>query len=104
MSQETNNALGERIARLEEMQRAAANRAAEDRSDMKEKIAELRDDIATVKTDVSAISASIKTAVDQITGGRKTLHFLYWIGGASVVVAGYATGLFKWLSAMPLPR
>lgn len=104
MSQETNNALGERIARLEEMQCASANRAAEDRSEMKEKISELRDDIATVKTDVSAISTSIKTAVDQITGGRKTLHALWIVGIAMSGLVAWASGLLKTVANMPLPR
>lgn len=86
--QETNNAIGERIARLEVMQKQATDRAAEDRAEMKQQIADMRKDI-------EGVTETMKSAVDQITGGRKVLRALWIVGGVALGVLSWASGLLK---------
>lgn len=93
MAQETNNSLGERIRALEVMQKAAADRSAEDRAEMKVQIAALRNDIEEV-------TGAIKSAVDQIAGGRKVLHALYVTGTGLAIVTAWASGLLKWVAGI----
>lgn len=99
MTQETNNALGERLARLEANQKNAAERAAEDRATIKEQMAKMHADLAEAKEAISEVTDTLRSAVDQIKGGRKVLHALYVTGAALAVVTAWASGLIKTLAA-----
>lgn len=92
---ETTSQLGERIARLEALQKTAAERAAEDRAQMKEALAEVREDIAAVNKSVGEVTDTLKSAVDQITGGRKVLHALWIVGGIVAGVMAWASGMLQ---------
>ncbi|MFN6950999.1 MAG: hypothetical protein ACK4NE_00185 [Albidovulum sp.] len=99
MTQESNNTLGERLARLEANQKNAAERAAEDRVTIKEQMARMHADLAEAKESINEVTTTLRSAVDQITGGRKVLHALYVTGAALAIVTAWASGLIKTLAA-----
>jgi hypothetical protein len=99
MTQESNNTLGERLARLEANQKNAADRAAEDRATIKEQMAQMHAELAEAKEAINDVTVTLKSAVDQITGGRKVLHTLYLTGLALAAVIAWASGMLKTLAA-----
>lgn len=105
---ETNTSLAERIVRVETNQKLIAERAAEDRADVKrvvddlhEEISDLRKEVVETRERVTDVAGSVQTAVDQITGGRKTLHALWIAGGVTATVVAWGSGLLKWLAGLP---
>lgn len=78
--------LVQRVTKLETL----AERAAEDRKEVKVAIDELRDE-------VSSVTGSVRDAVAQITGGRKTLHALWVTGGVLATLAAWSNGWLNWV-------
>ncbi|WP_439572650.1 hypothetical protein [Phreatobacter sp.] len=111
--QETNQRLAERISQLaaqlasvQTEQRLTADRASEDRAEVKGAIAgvraevkgaiaEVRSDVADVSKNVAENTKTIQRAVDQIEGGRKALRFLVATGTVVTAIIAWATGLLK---------
>lgn len=80
--------LVQRVTKLETL----AERAAEDRKEVKVAIDDLREEVASV-------TGSVRDAVAQITGGRKTLHALWVTGGVLATVLAWSNGWLKWFLA-----
>lgn len=130
---ETATQLGERIARLEALQKTAAERAAEDRADMKERFesasqemraelsevrSEVREQLDDVRSSVKANSAAVASLTQTIqsytdkasgamTMGAAFKALVVVLGGALITVIGlavtYGSKILAFIHSTPPP-
>lgn len=87
--------IAERMARMEARWEAHYRRYDEDRDRAAEERKETRAVVEAMRDDIAETRDTVKTAVDQIEGGRKVLAALWVIGGLATASAAWASGLVK---------